>query len=223
MVPPVRIAIVEDDAFVAGMLRQLVDASDGYEVVGVAADAAGISPLVAAHFPDVLLVDVRLGEASGIVAVDALRRSGVARPRVVFMTAQLDDRVVRDALEVGLDGFLHKSDVAGSWRIAVDAAARGEVVLSPIVGSFIARQAADPDRLAERRRIEAAVASLSDADRAVLRVLPEGLTAAEIARTVHVGTTSAKQSLARIQQALGVDNRTRAAALVMRHGLLDER
>lgn len=221
--PPVRIAIVEDDAFVADMLRRLVDASDGCEVVGTAADAAGIAPLVAAHFPDVLLVDVRLGADSGVVAVDALRRAGVARPRVVFMTAQLDDRVVREALEVGLDGFLHKSDVAGSWRAAVDAAVRGEVVLSPIVGSFIARQAAAPERLAERRRVEAAIASLSDADRAVLRVLPEGLSAPEIARAVHVGTTSAKQSLARITQALGVDNRTQATTLVVRHGLLDER
>lgn len=221
--PPVRIAIVEDDAFVTDRLRELVEASDGYEVVGAVEDAAGIAPLVAAHFPDVLLVDVRLGAASGIVAIDALRRAGAARARVVFMTAQLDDRVVRDALEVGLDGFLHKSDVAGSWRAAVDAAVRGEVVLSPIVGSFIARQAADPDRLAERRRVEAAVASLSDADRAVLRVLPEGLSAPEIARAVHVGTTSAKQSLARITQALGVDNRTQATALVVRHGLLDER
>ncbi|SDH41101.1 response regulator transcription factor [Agrococcus jejuensis] len=221
--PPVRIAIVEDDAFVAGMLRQLIEASEGYDVVGDAADAAGIAPLVAAHFPDVLLVDVRLGEASGIVAIDALRRSGAARPRVVFMTAQLDDRVVRDALEVGLDGFLHKSDVAGSWRAAVDAAVRGEVVLSPIVGSFIARQAADADRLAERRRVEAAVASLTDADRAVLRVLPEGLPVPELARAVHVGATSVKQSLARIQQALGVDNRTQATVLVVRHGILDER
>lgn len=221
--PPVRIAIVEDDAFVTSMLRQLVEAADGYEVVGDAADAAGIAPLVAAHFPDVLLVDVRLGEASGIVAIDALRRVSPARPHVVFMTAQLDDRVVREAMEVGLDGFLHKSDVAGSWRHAVDAAVRGEVVLSPIVGSFIARQAADPGRLAERRRVEAAVASLSPGDRAVLRVLPEGLSAPEIARAVHVGTTSAKQSLARITQALGVDNRTQATALVVRHGLLDER
>lgn len=221
--PQVRIAIVEDDAFVVSMLRQLVDGVDGYEVVGTASDAASLAPLVAAHFPDVLLVDVRLADANGIVAVDALRRAGGTRARVVFMTAALDDRVVRDALEAGLDGFLHKSDVASSWQVAVDAAVRGEVVLSPIVGSFIARQAADPERLAERRRVESAVATLSDADRAVLRLLPEGLAVPDLARAVHAGATSVKQSLARIQQVLGVDNRTQATTLVVRHGVLDAR
>ncbi|MFC7432129.1 MULTISPECIES: response regulator [unclassified Agrococcus] len=220
--PPVRIAIVEDDAFVVSMLRQLVHGVEGYEVVGEAAEPAGIAPLVAAHFSDVLLVDVRLGDASGIAAIAALRRSGVVRPRVVFMTAHLDDRVVRDALEVGLDGFLHKVDVSSGWQASVDAAMRGEVVLSPLVGAFIARQAADPARLVERRRVEAAVSRLSDLDRAVLRLLPEGLTNPELAARLHSGATRVKEALARIQHALGVENRTQATALVVRHGLLDE-
>jgi DNA-binding NarL/FixJ family response regulator len=220
---PTRIAIVEDDAFVVSMLRQLIAREEGYEVVGDASSPRDVAPLVAAHFPDVLLVDVRLRDGDGIAAVEALRRSGSTRTRVVFMTAQLDDRVVRDALEAGLDGFLHKSDVADRWQDAVDAAVRGEVVLSPIVGAFIARQSANPHRLAERRRVETAVASLSEADRAVLRLLPEGLTIPELARALHAGATGVKQSVARIQATLGVDNRMQAAALVMRHGVLDAR
>ena len=218
---PTRIAIVEDDAFVVDALRQLIARVPGYEVVGQASAPREVAPLVAAHFPDVLLVDVRLREGSGIAAVEALRRSAASRARVVFMTAQLDDRIVRDALEAGLDGFLHKSDLSDRWQDAVDAAVRGEVVLSPIVGAFIARQSANPHRLAERRRVEAAVASLSEADRAVLRMLPEGLTIPDLARALHAGQTGVKQSLARIQAAFGVENRIQAASLAVRHGVLD--
>lgn len=213
---PVRIGIVEDDAFVVDALRSRIDEAVGFEVVGTASSVEGLVPLVASHFPDVLLVDVRLGPGDGIAAVAAAARRGM-RPKVVLMTAHPDREAVRSALEVGADGFLLKGDLGQHWRLAVESAISGGAFFSPLIGAAIARQHADLDRFEERRRFRASLARLSPIELRVLELLPTGATVPEMARTLTYGTTSVKAAIAGVVEKLGVENRAQASAMYAQH------
>lgn len=212
----VRVGIIEDDAFVVDTLAGLIERTEGFEVVGARADAAGLHDLAAAHFPDVLLVDVRLGSTDGIEAVADARRRGL-RSKVVFMTAHPSRQVVRSALEVGLEGFLDKGDVNRHWRLAVESAMEGGVFFSPSIGAWIARHEADLDRFAERRRFQDAFAQLSPLEQRVLAMLPSGASVPEMARELRFGQTTVKSAIATIVGRLGVENRSQASALHSRH------
>lgn len=212
----VRVAIVEDDPFIVDTLSRLIAESDGFEAVAARDSAEGLHELLAAHFPDVVLVDVRLGADDGIEAVARARRRGM-RAKVVFMTAHVGQQVVRSALEVGLDGFLHKGDLAQHWQAAVEAATEGGVLFSPVVGAYIAQQAAGIDRYEERRRFQQALTQLSPLERRVLEQLPSGATVPEMARQLNFGATTVKVAIAGVIAKLGVDNRAQAGALMSRY------
>ena len=132
MTPPVRVAIVDDDALVRAGLIMMLDGVEGISIVGEAADGDQVMGLVDAHAPDVILMDIRMPKVDGISATARVRRRS-SRPEVLVLTTfDTDDHVVR-ALRAGANGFLLKDTPPAKIVAAIHAVANGEPAMSPQV------------------------------------------------------------------------------------------
>ncbi|HWK28690.1 MAG TPA: response regulator transcription factor [Solirubrobacter sp.] len=132
MTTTIRVAIVEDQALIRTGLRMILDAADGIDVVGEAADGDGVQDLVRRTRPDVVLMDIRMPTIDGIEATRRLVATGSPAKVVILTTFDLDAHVY-DALRAGASGFLVKDGPAEEMLAAVRAVAAGESLLSPSV------------------------------------------------------------------------------------------
>ena len=140
-----RVALVDDQALMRAGFRALLDAEDGVEVVGEAADGEQGVALVREQVPDVALVDVQMPVMTGIEATRLIAADpALASVRVVILTNYGLDEYVFEALRAGASGFLLKDTEPADLLQAIQVVARGEALLSPsvtrtLIGEFVAR------------------------------------------------------------------------------------
>jgi DNA-binding NarL/FixJ family response regulator len=205
----IRVLVVDDDALVRASLEMMLDGANGISVVGQADDGDEVPAAVDAHFPDIVLMDLRMPGGGGVESINRMRLAGLPCRVIVLTTYETDTDILR-AVEAGAAGYLLKDLARGELADAVRAAARGETVLAPSVAA----------RLVDQLRSHPARPRLSEREKAVLRLVAEGCTNAEIGRRLYIGESTVKTHLLRVFGKLGVDDRTAAVTSAMREGLL---
>lgn len=213
----IRIMLVDDQAMFREGLCTLLATQPDFEVVGEAADGAEALRLCPAVHPDVVLMDLRMPNLSGVAATRQLR---AAHPdvRVLVLTTFDDDEDIFEGLRAGALGYLLKD--AGSAKLfeAVRAAARGESFLQPSVAAKVVAEFA---RLSEGSpRGEALVDPLSDRELEVLRLVAQGASNKEVAAALHIAEGTVKNHLTSVFSKLDVRDRTQAALKARSLGLL---
>ncbi|WP_405494916.1 response regulator [Streptomyces sp. NBC_00096] len=207
----IRILLADDHPVVREGLRGMLSAEPDLEVVAEAANGPQAEALAARLVPDLdlILMDLRMPGGDG---VDSIARITAARlpVRVVVLTTYEEDRDILRAVEAGAAGYLLKDMARAELADAVRAAVRGETVLAPTVAG----------RLLDRLRTRPEQPRLSDREVAVLRLVAEGATNAEIGRRLFVAESTVKTHLLRVFAKLKVTDRTAAVTTAMRHGLL---
>jgi DNA-binding NarL/FixJ family response regulator len=214
----VRVLIVDDDALVRAGLTMILSGADDLLVVGEAADGSEVPAAVAAHTPDVVLMDVRMPRVDGLAATEALRRRTGAPEVVVLTTFDADESVLR-ALQAGASGFLLKDTPPMQILDAVRRVARGEPILSPSVIRRLIAHVATPGAGGGRPRARAALEQLSDREREVALLLGRGCSNAEIAAELYMSVATVKAHVSRLLVKLDLDNRVQVALLVHDAGL----
>jgi len=208
---PVRVLLVDDDDLVRAALRMMLDGATGIAVVGEAADGADVPDAIAAHAPDVVLLDLRMPRVDGLTALSRLR----ARPRppevIVLTTFDSDENVLR-ALRLGASGFLLKDSPPARIAEAVRRVADGDPVLSPSVTRRLMDRVGARAGAGERAR--AALATLSPREREVALAVARGQTNAEIGAALFMSVATVKAHLTNVLTKLGATNRTQVALLV---------
>ena len=106
-----RIVIVDDDVFVTGALKTILEANEDMTVVGTGADGKDAVTLYQSYRPDVLLMDIRMKEMSGLEASKEILSSD-QEARILLLTTFLDDEYIVKALKYGVKGYLLKQDYA---------------------------------------------------------------------------------------------------------------
>jgi DNA-binding NarL/FixJ family response regulator len=212
----IRVLLVDDDALVRTGLRLMLDghtAPDGrtLAVVGEAADGVEVPDAVAAHHPDVVLMDLRMPRVPGTAATAALRRRPGAPAVVVLTTFDADEHVVR-ALRAGASGFLLKDSPPTRIVEAVCAAADGDAMLSPAVTRRVIDLVAADDGRARAAR--AKLAALTPREREVARAVARGGSNAVIAGELYMSVATVKAYVSRLLRDLDLDNRVQVALLV---------
>ncbi|RSM81122.1 DNA-binding response regulator [Amycolatopsis sp. WAC 01375] len=212
----VRVLIVDDQALFREALATLLEVQPGIEVVGEAADGEQAVRLCAELHPDVALMDLRMPVLDGIAATARLRaeQPGV---RVLALTTFDDDEDVFAALRAGAVGYLLK-DVSSTRLVeALVAAERGESVLQPSVAAkLVARVARLP---AETPRAQPLATPLSERELEVVRLLADGRSNREIAKTLFLAEGTVKNLVTSVLSKLQVRDRTQAALRARELGL----
>ncbi|MEW9528145.1 response regulator [Microbispora sp. NPDC049125] len=211
----IRVVIADDHALVRAGVRMMLEAAGDLEVCGEAADGAEAVRLAERHRPDVILMDLRMPRVDGL---EATRRILAAQPsaRVVVLTTFSADEDLYAALRAGALGFLVKDDPPDRMVESVRRAATGDLPLAPSVLRRVVERA-----LAAERQAEPVPVTLTDRETQVLTLVGMGLSNVEIAGGLHVGVTTVKSHIAAITEKLGLRNRTQAAVLAHRFGLVD--
>lgn len=200
--------IVEDHELAALGLRMALERDGRLRVIGVAGTVAAAVRAAKEEQPDLVLLDVRLPDGSGLDAVRPIKESAPGAA-IVVLTLFEDDDVVLDALEAGASAFVPKT--APVHDIVATAA---HVVENP--GSFTAPGLGSAlQRRAARQKV-----NLTDREAEILRHLADGLTAKEIATKTYIAESTVKAHVSRLYEKLGASNRAQALMHAMELGLL---
>ncbi|WP_093614787.1 response regulator [Actinoplanes philippinensis] len=213
----VRVVLVDDQSLVrAGITALLTGEPAGIEVVGEASDGVAGAALVRRLRPDVVLMDIRMAGGDGIAAVREIRAEPSGRDVAILMLTTFDtDDEVLGAMRAGADGYLLKDTAPGPLREAVQAAARGEPVLSPgVTRQVMAHAAAVPRPVAA-----AGLERLTARERQVLTALADGDDNAAVARALSLSPETVRTYVHRILAKLEAGSRAQLVAIAHRSGL----
>lgn len=205
----IRVLIVDDHPIVRDGLRGVLDGAPGMRVVGEAGDGdEALARVGDGSGVDVVLMDLRMPRTGGLAAIRRLREVAPS-VRVLVLTTFDTDADVLPAVEAGATGYLLKDTPRQELVRAVEAAHRGEAVLSPAVADRLMSQvrAPVPD-------------SLSTRELDVLRLVAAGSTNRETARALFISEATVKTHLLHIYKKLSVRDRASAVAAGYQRGLL---
>ncbi|MFD7618873.1 response regulator [Streptomyces sp. NPDC059802] len=204
--PPVRIALCDDHVVVRAGLLALLGSEPDIEVVGEAGSGEEAVALAAKLTPDVVLMDLQLGQ--GIDGVEATRRIAATGVHVLVLTTYDTDADITRAIEAGATGYLLKAERPEELFAAIRSAAQGRTTLSPPVASRV------------MARIRKPLPTLTDRELDILAQLSQGLGNRDIARALFISEATVKTHLGRIYDKLGVDTRAGAVAVAKEQRLL---
>jgi len=205
---PIRLLIVDDHPVVRGGLRGIFAGDPSFEVVGEAANGAEAITRASALNADVVLMDLRMPEMSGVEAIRRLRDSAPSVRVLVLTTYDTDDDVL-PAIEAGATGYLLKDAPREELIRAVHAAFQGDAVLSPSVARRLVGQVRQPTQDA-----------LSQRELDVLRLIASGEGNREAAAKLFISESTVKTHLLHIYEKLGVRDRAAAVAEAYKRRLL---
>ncbi|MFI9381646.1 response regulator [Kutzneria sp. NPDC052558] len=213
-----RVVLADDQTVVREGLVTLLKLLPGVEVVGAAADGEQAVALVAAHRPDVLLVDLRMPRCDG---VEATRRVRAEYPdtEVVVLTTYTDDDSVLSALQAGARGFLTKDADAEAIARALHAAAAGQ---STVDGEIQRRLVAAAMGGGQPPKVAEPVDGLTPREIDVLRLIAAGLSNTEIARKLVVSEATVKTHVNHLFAKANLRDRAQAVAYAYKTGLVTD-
>ncbi len=205
---PIRLLITDDHEVTRLGLRTLLGACPQFEIVGEAASAAETLEAVVRLKPDLLLLDVRLPDQSGIEVCRKLQRMDLDT-KVLVLTSFANDDLVFDAISSGADGYLLKEIHADNLIQAIQDVAAGKSILDPAVTSHILKCVRNPSSPASASKLDL----LSAQERRVVALVAEGKTNKEIGHEMGLSDKTVKNYLSNAMEKLNLSRRSQAAAL----------
>jgi DNA-binding NarL/FixJ family response regulator len=214
---PMRILVVDDHEVVRQGLVALLGRRDEFQVVAEAGTASEALAAARRFVPDLVVMDVRLPDGSGIEACREIR-SEFPETRVVMLTSYPDEEAVLSAIIAGASGYLLKQVRGRDLVSALESVGRGDSLLDPAV----------TERVLERvRRVAAGgerdeLSDLTAQERKILLLVADGKTNKEIAADVFLSDKTVKNYVSSILAKLNLQRRAQAAAFVARHHFSDD-
>lgn len=211
MSTPIRLVIVDDHSVVREGLRAFLRLQEGIEVVGEAASAAEAIRVARASSPDVVLLDLVMPGGDGVGSIHGLIDAAPGA-RVLVLTSFADDAQIFAAMAAGAAGYLLKDINPAALADGIRDVHAGRPALHPTVASRLMRRG---DATTSARL------GITAREHDVLRLMVEGLANKQIAQRLGIGEKTVKTHVSRVLAKLGVEDRTQAAVLAIREGLVD--
>ncbi len=211
----IRLLIIDDHEMVREGLKAMLTAEPDFEIVGDAANAEQAFELIQRLHPDVILLDVRLPEVSGI---DVCRTVTERYPEiaVIFLTTFTDENLVAQCIQAGARGFIVKDIERFDLKRSIRAVARGEAAIDPKAAVAVLAQL----RRAPQMKQESSPEALSPQQIVILRMVAQGLSSREIATQLYLSENTVKGYVQEILHRLSVKNRTEAVMVAVKQGWL---
>ena len=209
-----RILLVDDHEVVRLGLKSLLERHPQFDVVGEASSAREAMEIINTTHPDVVVMDIRLPGTSGIEASEEIT-GRFPETKVIMLTSYAEDEMLFSAIRAGASGYILKQIGGEDLVRALEAVARGEAMLDPIVTQRVFQEV----RRAVKEEEASAFAHLSQQEKHVLLLVSEGKTNREIAKALFLGEGTVRNYVSSILSKLGVNNRAEAAAYAVQHNL----
>lgn len=216
--PPLRLLVVDDHEVVREGLVALLSRRDEFQVVAEAGTVAESLAAARRFEPDLVIMDVRLPDGSGIEACREIRAE-LPTTRIVMLTSYPDEEAVLSAILAGASGYLLKQIRGRDLVTALEAVGRGDSLLDPAVTERVlerVRRIANGDERDE-------LSDLTAQERKILKLVADGKTNKEIAAEVFLSDKTVKNYVSSILSKLNLQRRAQAAAFVAKHRLGDDR
>ena len=214
--PGIRIMIVDDHEVVRTGLKAILEPEEDLEVVGEAASGDESVEKVPLLDPNLVLMDVRMEQMSGIEAC-RLNKSAHPQVKVVMLTSFGDEEAVMAAIMAGASAYLLKNVGRAELIRAIRGVAAGQNLLDPAVTKRVMERLALLATQEEQRE----VGGLSGREKEVLTLVARGSTNKEIGETLVISEHTARNHVSHILDKLGLSRRSEAAVFAAEHGLLD--
>jgi DNA-binding NarL/FixJ family response regulator len=212
----IRVLICDDQEVVCEGLQVILNSDTGIEIVGVAHDGAAALDLIPTARPDLVLMDLKMPGVNGIQATQLIRQQYPA-VRVLVLTTYGDDEWVFDAIRSGAAGYLLKDSPRETLLAAVKGTVDGKTHVDPGIAGKLFAQIAQTSTVPNT----AMTAGLSERELDVLRLLARGLANVDIAERLHLSEGTVRNYVSAVLTKLDVSDRTQAAVIALRYGLVD--
>jgi two-component system nitrate/nitrite response regulator NarL len=212
---PIRILIVDDHAILRAGLRMLIDQNPAMKVIGVAGNGREALALAASEQPDLIILDILLGDEDGLTLLPELR-DAANNARVLVLTGLRSSESQRRAILAGAMGVVLKEHAAEVLIKAINKVHQGEVWLDrSLMGSVL-------DQMTQAQEIDpekGKIASLTDREREVIALIAEGLKNKQIGQRLFISETTVTHHLSSIFSKLGVSDRLELIIYAFRYRL----
>ncbi len=215
MTRPIRILVADDHPVVRQGLMAMLATQPDFEVVGEAGTGVETVQQVAAHAPDVVLLDLEMPEMGGVEALRRLRESSSEVRVIVFTAFDTDERIL-GAVKAGAQGYLLKGAPREELFEAIRVVSEGGSLLQPVVVSKLLEHIRG-----ETGEQQAGPEPLTDREMEVLRLLAQGKTNKESAQQLVITERTVKFHVSSILGKLGAGNRTEAVAIAVQQELVE--
>ncbi|MCJ7702731.1 MAG: response regulator transcription factor, partial [Anaerolineales bacterium] len=212
----IKVLICDDQAIVCEGRSRILGMDTGIEVVGMAYNGADALAQIPEAQPDLVLMDLKMPVMNGVVASRKIKEK-YPHIQVLVLTTYDDDEWIFDAIRGGAAGYLLKDTPPQELITAIKGTVEGKSYIDPSIGAKVLTKVAvekKPEKLLT-------TFSLSDREYEVLNLLAQGLTNADIAQTLFLTEGTVRNYTSEIFKKLGVSDRTLAAIVALRHGLVD--
>lgn len=213
-----RVLLVDDQTVVRAGLAAIAGSDPEIEVVGEGSNGEEAITLVETLSPDLVLMDLQMPVMNGVQATRRLKRDFPALPILVLTTYAADEWVL-DAVRAGAAGYLLKDTRPVQLIAAIKGTIAGETFLDPAIAGKVLRQAVQ-DRVSEPMPTQL-IDSLTARELEVLALVVKGLNNRQIGEELHLATGTVRNHVSVIMEKLAVSDRTQAAVLAVRMGLVD--
>jgi two-component system, NarL family, response regulator DevR len=213
---PIRVLIADDHEVVRIGLAALLDGQAGLAVVAQATSGDEAVSMAHRHRPDVVVMDIRMPNGSGIDACRAITAESDAPP-VIMLTSHADSEALFDAIDAGASGYVLKRVGSAELVDAVRTVAAGGSLLDPAV----TRRVLDRLRNASRLEEAGAFADLTEQGRRVLAHLANGASNREIADRMQLAEKTVRNYVSNILAKLALASRAQAAGYAIRNRLTE--
>ena len=214
----IRVLICDDQTVVREGLAAILSTAPGIEVVGLASNGREALDLLQEDQPDVVLMDLKMPVMNGVQTTQHLRRKH-PEVNVLVLTTYADDQWVLDAVRAGAAGYLLKDTRRDKLIDAIKGTAEGKTYLDPAIAGKLTQQVASGTGPSEAT--EPPLDSFTEREQEVLSLLAQGLSNPEIADRLHLARGTVRNYVSAILQKLGVSDRTQAAVMAVRRGMIE--
>ena len=211
----IRILICDDQAIVCEGLQAILSTAQDIEIVGTANDGAQAVEMIAVAQPDVILMDLKMPVMNGVQATRLIHERH-PQVRMLVLTTYDADEWVFDAIRSGASGYLLKDTPRERLIEAIQDTAAGKTPVDPNVAGKLFAQVAQGTAPPDTTIAE----DLSEREREVLGLLARGMTNTEIAKRLYLSEGTVRNYVSAILTKLDVADRTQAAVLALRYGLV---